>query len=109
MEEKINTIIKTIHENEKKQIEVNVSLSNLISEIKKMNKNIEKIIDIEKDVIKIKEVGNNRDEKIKNIESKMGYITKIFITTLLVAILNFFFDFGSVQNLRNEQKIEKSK
>lgn len=70
------------------------NITNLIKNIDLLSKNIEKLNDFDKNLIKINHELKTNQDKIQNLEKNMNYITKLFITTIIVAILNFFFNYS---------------
>lgn len=70
------------------------NITNLIKNIDLLSKNIEKLNDFDKNLIKITHELKTNQDKIQNLEKNMNYITKLFITTIIVAILNFFFSYS---------------
>ncbi len=70
------------------------NMTNLIKNIDLLSKNIEKLNDFDKSLIKITHALKTSQDKIQNLEKNMNYITKLFITTIIVAILNFFFSYS---------------
>lgn len=89
------------------------NITNLIKNIDLLSKNIEKLNDFDKNLIKINHELKTNQDKIQNLEKNMNYITKLFITTIIVAILNFFFSYSIparndiYQEDRNNKIIEK--
>lgn len=70
------------------------NMINLIKNIDLLSKNIEKLNEFDKCLIKTTHELKTSQDKIQNLEKNMNYITKLFITTIIVAILNFFFSYS---------------
>lgn len=95
--------------------DISHNLDKLTNNIVLLTNNINKLNEVEKSLIEVINNNKNQDEKIKNINDKINWITKLIIGTVIIAIIQFFFEFKKEKNeviyeKRNEViKIEENK
>ena len=72
--------------------DINNNLKNLTENVVLLTKNIDKLYDVEKRLIEQTHNDKTHEEKIANIEKKIEWITKLFISTILVIGIKFIYD-----------------
>lgn len=73
--------------------DINNNLKNLTENVILLTKNIDKMYEVEKKLLEQSHNDKMHEEKIDKIEKKIEWITKLFISTVLVIGLKFIYDF----------------
>lgn len=92
--------------------DINNNLKHLTENVVLLTKNIDKMYEIEKSLLEQAHNDKTHEEKITNIEKKIEWITKLFISTILVIGLKVVYDVNNNVNNNNKQQIvyvEKNK
>ena len=93
--------------------DINNNLKNLTENVVLLTKNIDKLYDVEKRLIEQTHNDKTHEEKIANIEKKIEWITKLFISTILVIGIKFIYDIkGNTERtiyIQSEQQVDNIK
>ena len=93
--------------------DINNNLKNLTENVVLLTKNIDKLYDVEKRLIEQTHNDKTHEEKIGNIEKKIEWITKLFISTILVIGIKFIYDIkGNTERtiyIQSEQQVDNIK
>lgn len=84
--------------------DINNNLKHLTENVILLTKNIDKMYEIEKKILEQSHNDKTHEEKISNIEKKIEWITKLFISTILVIGLKVVYDVNNNINNNNDDK-----
>lgn len=91
--------------------DISHNLDKLTNNIVLLTNNINKLNDLEKTLIEVVNNNKNQDEKIKNINNKIDWIAKLIIGTVIIALIQFFFEYKKdrIESKSEVVKVEEVK
>lgn len=91
--------------------DISHNLDKLTNNIVLLTNNINKLNELEKTLIEVVNNNKNQDEKIKNINNKIDWIAKLIIGTVIIALIQFFFEYKKdrIESKSEVVKVEEVK